>query len=328
MNTYRKKIQSTERNSNFSSNNGTENNPAEEQNKSFKKRLIILIIAAVILIIIVGIFIFKMIGGINNRKENEQSNIPGNTLSKKDALKAFESNFKVSSKTNKLNQVLMKSILKYTSFSNGVECTTLSAFTKAKFDIYTLNESYAEEDIKEFYSRKFSTVITINSMCTVFVANKTDCELEQYLDLNVKNKNLKSVEKEEVKKIIKEAILPICIIEHTDTNIIISVTCPETLSSNLKEDIILSFQNIKPESFKGIVDDDSIAATSVIEKDNRKYINSFVKGCDDYDGDPSINVTCEITKNIVTDLDGNLISMKQNSIKKIIKDEDFIKLIN
>ena len=49
---------------------------------------------------------------------------------------------------------------------------------------------------------------------------------------------------------------------------IISVTCPETLSSNLKEDIILSFQSIKPESFKGIVDDDSIKGTNITEKDN------------------------------------------------------------
>ena len=321
MNNYRKKIQSTERNGNLNSNNRTKNNSTEEQKKSLNKRLIILIVVALFLIIIVGVFIFKKIWGKINANENGQSKISGNALSKEEALKAFEPNFKISSKTNKLNQILMKSNLKYTSNSNGIESTILSVFTKAKFDLYTLNESYAEEDNKEFYSRKFCTVITINSMCTIFSANKTDCELDQYLDLNAKNKNLKRIDEEEAQEVIKESILPICIIEHTDTNIIISVTCPETLSSNLKEDIILSFQSIKPESFKGIVDDDSIKGTNITEKDNRKYIDLFIKGCDDYDGDPSINETCEVIKNIVTDLDGNLISMKQNSIKEIIKDE-------
>ena len=319
MNNYRNKIQSTESNDNLNSNNRTENNSAEDQKNSLNKRIIILIAVAVILIaIIVGVFIFKKIWDQNKGK----SNLPGNNaLSKKEALKAFESNFKISSKTNNLNQILMKSYLKHISFSNGVESTTLSVFTKSKFDLYTLNESYAGEDSKEFYSRKFSTVITINSMCTDFSVNKTDCELEKYLDLNVKNKNLRNIE-EKVQEVIKEAILPICIIEHTNTNIIISVTCPETLSSNLKEDIILAFQSIKPESFKGIIDDESVAGTSITEKDNKKYIDSFVKGCDDYDGDPLLNETCEVTKNIVTDLEGNLISMKQNSTKEIIEDED------
>jgi hypothetical protein len=124
----------------------------------------------------------------NSGNNGNEGNTGNNALSKKEALQAFEPNFKVSSKTNNLNQVLMKSNLKHSSISNEVESTTLSVFTKAKFDLYTLNESYAEEESKEFYSKKFSTVITINSMCTTFSADKTDCELEQYLDLNVKNK--------------------------------------------------------------------------------------------------------------------------------------------
>ena len=102
----------------------------------------------------------------NSGNNGNEGNTGNNALSKKEALQAFESNFKVSSKTNNLNQVLMKSNLKHSSISNEVESTTLSVFTKAKFDLYTLNESYAGEDSKEFYSRKFSTVITINTIGT------------------------------------------------------------------------------------------------------------------------------------------------------------------
>ena len=303
------------------------------EKKSLSKWLIILIVVAAILIIaIVGAFIFKKIKDQKNRARNEPTDIPScnqnsqnenidnkckNDLSKKEALKAFESKFKISSKTNHLNQVFMKSNLKSISISNGVESTTLSTFTKAKFDLYTLNESLSIEDSKDFYSRKYYTVITMNSMCNSFYSNKSDCDLEEYLDLNVKHKNLRTIDEENL-ELIKKLILPICIIEHTDTNIIISVTCPETLSSNLKEDIIASFKIIKPQTFKGIIEDDSISNTNINKKDNRNYIDSFVKGCDE----PSINLKCEEIKNIVTDLDGNLISMKQNSTKEIIKDED------
>jgi len=83
----------------------------------------------------------------------------------------------------------------------------------------------------------------------------------------------------------------------------------------LKEDIFLSFQSIKPESFQGI-DNDSIVGANITQKDNKKYINSFIKGCDDYDGNPSINKTCPEIKNIVTDIDGNVISVKKIQQKK------------
>ena len=341
--TYRKPSETTKRKVDENSENTTEQNQIENKRKSLKTWQIILIVAVVIIIIIISISIFIIIkkrnqdkteSGNENQDESEPSydnkdnsqdgniiDTGNNGLTKKEALKAFKTNFTIVSKTNKLNQVLMKSNLKQTSISNGVESTTLSVFTMAKIDIFTLNESYSGEDTKEFYSRKYFTAITINSICNVFLDNKTDCELKKYLDLNVRNKNLRRND-EKNQELIKEVILPICIVEHTNTNIIISVICPETLSSNLKENIILSFQSIKPTTVQGIVEDDSVAGTNITEKDNKKYIDSFIKGCDDYDGNPSINETCEEIKNIVTDLDGNVISVKKNSTKEIIKDTE------
>ena len=348
--TYRKSSETTKRKVDENSENTTEQNPNEVKRKSLKPWQIFFIVGLVIIIIIIGLVIVITIKKrnqsqceIKQESENQDENEPsydtkdnqnpqdgniidtGDTgnkgLTKKEALKAFKTNFTIVSKTNKLNQVLMKSNLKQTSISNGVESTTLSVFTMAKIDIFTLNESYSGEDNKEFYSKKYFTAITINSICNVFFDNKTDCELQKYLDLNVRNKNLRRNEEKNI-DLIKDVILPICIVEHTNTNIIISVTCPETLSSNLKENIILSFQSIKPTTAQGIVDDDSIAGTNVTQKDNKKYIDSFIKGCDDYDGNPSIIENCEEIKNIVTDLDGNVISVKKNSTKEIIKDTD------
>jgi hypothetical protein len=317
----------------ISRNNQTSENPTVPDKKALKKWQKALIIVSIILFIVVVIaMVLIFIRGrgptINPPEDLEPTSNPlenqndNNDLSKKEALKAFEPNFEIASKTNHLNQVILKSNTKFTSISNGVESTTLSAFTYAKYDVFTLNESNAAEDSKEFYQRKYYTVITMNSICNAYFSNKTDCELKEYLNLNVKNKNLRNIDEQEIQEVIKKLIIPICIIEHTDTNIIISATCPETLSSNLKEDIILSFQVIKPRTFKGIIEDDSIGGTNVTQKDNKKYINSFIKGCDDYNGDLTINKTCEEIKNIVTDLNGNLISMKQNSTKEIIKDEN------
>ena len=301
--------------------------------------VLLIVVAVIAILIIIGVVIFKKIkdkDSEDSEDKNGHSEIPienpicqngnsgstcNNGLSRKEALEAFRSHFKIASKTNILNQVLMKSNFKHTSISNGVESTALSVFTKAKLDIYTLNESLVVEDNKDFYSSKYFTVININSMCNVFFDSKSDCELEPYLDLTIKNKNLRAIDEADL-EIIKDAILPICIIEHTDTNIIISVTCPETLSYNLKEDIISSFQSIKPETLLGIVNDNSITSTNVTQKDNRKYIDSFSKVCDNYDVNTVTNETCEIIKNIVTDLDGNIISMNKKSTKEIIKDEN------
>ena len=121
---------------------------------------------------------------------------------------------------------------------------------------------------------------------------------------------------------VTNVILPICIIEHTDTNIIISVTCPETLSSNLKNDIIVAFQSIKPDSANTINDDENDAGLKTEEKNDKFYINSFNKQCDDYDGDPTKNKTCEIIRNIVTDKEGNVISSEKISTSETIMDKN------
>ena len=233
--------------------------------------------------------------------------------------KAFEPSFKISSKPNTLNQVLMNSNQDYITISNGVDLS-YSIFTKALFDIYTLNESIPEND-KDFYSTKYTTVITINSLCYQY-ASETECELEEYLNLNIKTqKNLRRNEEEEIDN-IREAILPICIIEHTDTNIIISVTCPETLSSNLKNDIILAFQIIKPDSIKGMSEDESLDKTTITEKDDKMYIDTFSIGCDNYEYDPTKTENCEKIRNIITDKEGNVISSKKTLTSEVIINEN------
>ena len=249
--------------------------------RTLKKWHIILISVGILLI---GGAIF--IGIILSRPPNTPDN-PYITReeAKKALIEANKPIFKVISKKNTLNQLLMKCSEKKISISNGVQ-TSYYSFTKAIFDIYTLDDSPSSDTHKEFYYTKYTTIITINSQCQTFSKNGIDCTLQKYLDLNKKNTRNLEEKDEEVQKFIKEAVWPICLIEHTETNLIISVSCPETLSFNIKNYIISAFQIIKPTSIKGLNEDESVFNTTIEAKGDKIYINSINKVCEeDYDLD-------------------------------------------
>lgn len=315
--------------------NLNEKKPKKDSNerKPFTKWIIIstfsfLLIGLIILIIL----LITKKPGINEISQISESPPPNSSLirpqcdsnecflSYEEAIKCLEPTFKIASKPYILNHILMKSSFKHNSISFD-NVTTLSVFTKAKFDIYTLNESLAEKEDKDFYSKKYFTVVTINSFCMEFSGNKTDCKLKKYLDLNLKvNNNLRGDDNLSPKA-IENAILPICIFEHTDSNIILSITCPNTLSTNIKNNIINAFRNIKHDSIKGI-NEKNKENINITTKNNNTYIDSFSTICDDYDDTSIKGRTCNITKNIVTDLNGNLIFMKKNSTSITIKDKN------
>ena len=337
-----------------SENNEQKSEPSESQKSEPKKcglkKICLIPLIVIIAILIIGLIVFFIISSKDKKKIDSDKNesitneeIKDNgedskdneenkddtkvieerpiIISKDEAMKVFEPIFKIASKEDTLTQLLLKSTQEYNTVSNGIE-SSYSTFTKTKYDIYTLNQTSSGED-KDFYSTKYTTVVTINSFCTKFSSDSSenDCELKKYLDLNIKNTNNLRRNDEDNLEQIKKVILPLCIIEHTDTNIIISVTCPETLASNLKNDIILAFQSIKPDSANSLNDDENIAGTTTEEKDNKIYIKSFDNVCRDYDGNPDINMTCELFRDIVTDKEGNLITSKKISSSQTIKDE-------
>ena len=272
----------------------------------------------------------EQIGGKNDEKNDENTEdekkeektvLKPEIITKEEAMKVFKPNFEIKSKDDTLTQLLFKSKQTYNTISNGAE-TSYSTISKSKYDVYTLNSTSAGED-KDFYSLKYTTVVTINSLCNKIsiTSSEYDCELKQYLDLNIKStNNLRRADEGDIEQ-IKDAILPLCIIEHTNTNIILSVTCPKTLSSNLKNDIILAFQSIKPDSASYINFDETIAGTKKEIKDDKIYINSFDKVCMNYDGDPNKKMNCELIRNIITDKEGNLISSEKISKSETIIDE-------
>ena len=164
----------------------------------------------------------------------------------------------------------------------------------------------------------------MNSLCSKVSSyiETDDCQLEKNLDLNKREEsNLRrNDENEDDEELIRKAILPICIIEHTDTNLIISITCPETLSSSYKEDLIRAFSNVKPNTIKGFEFNKEYINTIKEEKDDKIYINSYDNLCVDTNMDPSKTIICNLTQDIITDKEGIIISSKlKNSTKKPTK---------
>ena len=221
----------------------------------------------------------------------------------------FSSSFKISSKEKTLNQLSQKSFHKYETKENGQK-TSYFTFNKAIYDIYTINSTSAPENMKIIYNTKYTTVITVKSLCSKISLDpeNDDCELETKLDLNKKGENNLRRNEENPEDLIRKALLPICIVEHTDTNLLLSISCPDTLSKSFKEDILKAFGNIKPGSIKGFEFDKDYVDSKKEEKDDKIYINSFDNVCQDLIIDQNKITICNQTTNIITDKEGNLIS--------------------
>ena len=239
------------------------------------------------------------------------------------AKQVFSPSFKIATKERTLTQISQKSFQTYETITDGLK-SSYTILNKALYDIYTINSTSSSDIEKNFYTNIYTTVITVNSLCSKVSSDpeNDDCQLEQNLDLNKRNSSNLRRNEEVDEKLIRKAILPICIVEHTDTNLIISFTCPETLSESYKADILRAFSSIKPDSMKGFEQEKEYADTQKEEKDDKIFIKSFDSICTSPNFDPTKTVICNATKDIVTDKEGTLISIKTTNSTKTIKDEE------
>ena len=306
----------------FNNINGKKSKGKSKKNSKLKLQIMISIICCFILICIIAMILYTFFAKKKSDKYITCKIDDEKCMSQLEKAKqAFNSEFNIISKENTLNKLSLKSIKNYFTIKEGRQ-SSHSTLNKAIYDIFTLNESFPGDNEKDLYSIKYTTVITINSLCSKIILNSIDdnCELKKFLDLNFQNNDLRRISEDDIEQ-VKEAILPICIIEHTDSNIILSIKCPETLSTNLKDDIILAFQNIKPTTVKGLNNNEEISKTLISERDDKKYINFFDEVCKDDILDISKNKNCRNVRDIITDKEGNLISTEQISTSDIIFNE-------
>ena len=327
---------------NITSERKTTNPPSQTQTElspesgicSKKNRKIILILSIILVIIVAAAIALIIIYTGKDDKQGDYKDDPIPPTSGEETIPpgldieivkdVFSPSFKVISKEKTLTQLSQKSFQIYETMVDG-EKSSYIILNKAILDIYTINSTSASDFEKNLFSTKYTTVISVNSFCSKYTSDpeNDDCSLEKILDLNkVEANNLRRNEEEIDENLIRKAILPICVVEHTDTNILISFNCPETLSENFKSDIRRAFGNVKPDTMKGFEFDKDYVDTKTEEKEDKIYINSYDNVCFDPNNDPTKTIICNVSKDIITDKEGILISSKIINSTQTIKDEN------
>ena len=313
--------------------------PRESGICSKKNWKCILIISIILSIIVAGAITLIIVLLRNNDKDKDKDDnevpIPPSTpeetfppgLDLGIVKDVFSPSFKVISKEKTLTQLSQKSFQIYETTTDGQK-SSYTILNKALLDIYTINSTSALNFEKNLFTTKYTTVISVNSFCSKLTSDpeNDDCSLEKILDLNkVEDNNLRRNEEID-EDLVRRAILPICLAEHTDTNIVISFNCPETLADSFKADIVRAFGNVKPGTMKGHEFDKDYVDTKTEEKDDKIYINSYDNVCLWPSYDPTKTVICNVSKDIITDKEGLLISSKITNSTQTIQDENnFIK---
>ena len=136
---------------------------------NFKKNLKFILFAVLLSTIILSLILFLQVDNMLTNENKNKKNI---------------SNYSVNTQINTLSQYLMESRQHHYSISDKKNESD-SVFTKAIFDVLTLNESLDKNDL---FSKKYTSVIIINSICFGF-DDETNCEMKKYLDLTIKNIN-------------------------------------------------------------------------------------------------------------------------------------------
>lgn len=165
------------------------NDSSSEINISHKKKWKFIITLLVISIIVIGgiatayFFLFPNIS--QPETPNPFSPIDPSPEWSEEIKDVFSPSFIITSKENTLTQIFQKSYQKYKSTFNG-ENSSYTIITEAIYDIYTINSTKCPENHKGLYTTLYTTVITLNSLCSKKSNDpeNDECQLETKLDLN------------------------------------------------------------------------------------------------------------------------------------------------
>lgn len=114
------------------------------------------------------------------------------------------------------------------------------------YDLFIISEEEAFEESKIFYNKTYLAAVAVASECTS-TENKT-CEPKRFVDLNDQNDtNLRQLDEIDD---LKDIPIYLCLLNITNNNIILSMTCPESLSEFKKNTILSDIHFLKPTIIK------------------------------------------------------------------------------
>ena len=214
----------------------TNNNESLKKDQSFffkyKKYLLIigLISLALIIAIIVTLFIVL-----------KNSEVPPDDMDNFVDFNKFS--FKLNVKDLKSLSIEQNDIENVTS--NG-KMSSFNVNRKTNIDLFVLSEEEPGEENKNFYDKKYTVAILINSQC--FSINGENCIPNKMIDFKkVKNEDVQNSLKHLDKEIeLKDLPIPLCLIKITNNNVIISIICPQKLQKNIIHNMIKDMNFFRP----------------------------------------------------------------------------------
>ena len=206
----------------------------KDKNKGHKNTGFIIAIVLIVVMIMILLGIFGPWDPINIINPDTENDYQMSYTQYKDELR-FET------KVNDLKRITIIQKSDENMALNGLE--TQSKYLKiTNCDIYIISKEESDELNKNFYNETYTASISISSQC--LNKEEDNCEPTKLVDLmNIENKNLRNLDQISD---LKDIPIPLCLFNITDTNIIISISCPESLPENIKNDIISYLNYFRP----------------------------------------------------------------------------------
>jgi hypothetical protein len=283
-------------------------NKNEKKNNKFecdqKKAIIIAIVIIVVLIMaLLGIFgPWDKIKIINTKTENDYQM----------TYAQYKDELRFNTKVNDLKRITIIQKSDENIALDGLEIE--NRYLKiTNCDIYIISKKESDELNKSSFNETYTASISISSQC--LTKEEDNCEPKKLVDLmNTDNKNLRILEQIND---LKDIPVPLCLFDITDTNIITSISCPESLPENIKNDIISYLNYFRPiaSSSSNKIDEFNMTVNNGV-----KYIQRNSQGLCDTDNMNNSNSFCNVDMNITKDSNGNLLLHEETIFVNISSD--------
>ena len=297
----------TDRNLQFNSNNKTESNKKCNYQKIILRTASIFF-ALICILIIVLLFIYKPW----KKNKNTTNNPPFNETIIQNELnyEEFKNELIFTTKVNDLRRISINQSSYESMIIDGIESTMKSRITN--YDIYILSEKKAEEESKIFFNKTYTASVSVVSQCLSKAEEK--CDLKEYVDLskNVKTnlRNLKELSD------LKDIPVLLCLFNFTDTNIITSISCPDSLPESIKNGIISDLKLFRP-AIKASSNKKNEMNLAVLN--STKNLRRKSKGLCDIENE--MDSFCNSDSNITKNSEGYLLSFNEKSFINITTNE-------
>ena len=297
-----------------SPNNSSINN---QDNNFRKKKIIKFVISFVVLTVVVGIVTFLLLYYKPWNKKEEEHIIPLDPPPNDDKeiiplnLNDFKNELRFQTKVNDIKILQLKRYSNEYMMINGIEMET-RIFRMSKYIIYIISEKKADDAKKGLYDIMYTGFVSLASKC--ISREKEECEPEDFV--NLLNDNKKNLENLTVIDDLKDIPIAACLFNITDTNIITSIECPESLSEGIKNQIFTDLSYFRPNAILSSTKKHEMGLTT---DENKKHIRKQSKGLCDISSNSSSSF-CDIDSNITKDSEGNLLSFEQTSSYDIFTD--------